>query len=52
MQVDLSLYKKLIIPINRGAHWSVAVVDFQREQFRHYDSKFGDYIIGLKRILW
>ena len=50
LQVDVTSYKKILIPVNLGAHWCLVVVDFDRLEFQYYDSMAGDNIGCLKQI--
>ena len=42
LQDDVFSYDKLLIPVNTGAHWTLAVVDFAEKEFRYYDSMLTD----------
>ena len=40
----------MIMPIHHGAHWCLAVVDFERQELKYYDSMAGDDFKCLDRI--
>lgn len=40
----------MLIPLNTGAHWSLAVVDNTNREIRYYDSLSGDNMKCLQRI--
>lgn len=40
--MDVFTYTKLIIPVNTGDHWCLAVADFTTSELRWYDSLGGD----------
>ena len=50
LQDDVFSYDKLLIPVNTGAHWTLAVVDFAEKEFRYYDSMLTDNEACLQRI--
>ena len=50
LQDDVFSYEKLLIPVNTGAHWTLAVVDFAEKEFRYYDSMLKDNMACLQRI--
>ncbi len=45
-------YKKIIIPIYFGAHWSLVVADFVKSELRYYDSMLKENYQCLERILY
>ena len=47
---DVFSYDKLLIPVNTGAHLTLAVVDFAEKEFRYYDSMLTDNKACLQRI--
>ena len=49
-QVDLTTYQKMIVPVNMGAHWSLAAIDFVRHRVVYYDSLQGISLMCLQRL--
>jgi sentrin-specific protease 1 len=41
-KVDLFTYNLILIPIHLGLHWTLAVIDFNCEEIRYYDSMNGN----------
>lgn len=43
MQVDIFAHDLLLVPVHRGMHWCMAIINVKEKVIRYYDSMNGRY---------
>lgn len=49
-KVDIFSFDILLVPVHLGAHWCMAVIDFQNKQIEYYDSMGGNNDVCLETL--
>ncbi len=43
-------FKKIVVPVHMTAHWCLAIIDLEKEEFKYYDSMQAENQYCLKQL--